>query len=362
MKKRNYILAIALCALFTIPFISCSDDDDPSGEPTYTTSGLYILNSGNKGANNATLSFYNLEDGTVVSDIFKQKNNRGLGDTGQDILIYGNKMYISVTNSQTIEVTDLEGKSLKQIKATQKPRSLASHNGKVYVTLFDGYVGRVDTTSLEIDKTIQVGRNPEQIVVANNKLYVANSGGMDYNTEIGYDKTVSVIDIPSFTETKKLDVIMNPCNLAVDNQENVYLVSMGNYDNGNPPVPNTLQIINSKTDIISSTDIKNATELSSTGDKIYMYYSQYDKDWKQTITYYVYDAVNKKTVTDKFISDGTVVAQPYKIIANKDLKYVFITESNYTTNGDVNIFSEAGALVKKFEAGLNPVKVINVAY
>ena len=106
------------------------------------------------------------------------------------------------------------------------------------MSLYDGYVARLDTASLEIEQKVKVGRNPEQLVVANNKLYVANSGGLDYNTPVGYDKTVSVVDLVSFQETKKIEVVTNPVNLVTDNQGDVYLVSMGDYG----AIPNTSNV------------------------------------------------------------------------------------------------------------------------
>lgn len=77
--------------------------------------GVYVLNSGNKGNNNSSLSFYDFETKKVEADIFKKVNGRGLGDTANDILVYGSKAYIAVTNSNTIEVTDLQGKSLNKL-------------------------------------------------------------------------------------------------------------------------------------------------------------------------------------------------------------------------------------------------------
>ena len=66
---------------------------------------------------------------------------------------------------------------------------------------------------------------------------------MDYSTEVGYDKTVSVVDLSTFTEIKKLDVVLNPTRIQADEQGNVYVVSMGNYAD----IPNTVQKINTET-------------------------------------------------------------------------------------------------------------------
>ena len=87
---------------------------------------------------------------------------------------------------------------------------MVSEGGKVYISYYNGYVARLDTASLEVEAKVKVGRNPEQLAVSSNKLFVSNSGGMDYSTEVGYDKTVSVVDLSTFTEIKKLDVVLNP--------------------------------------------------------------------------------------------------------------------------------------------------------
>ena len=359
MKKKNYFALYALLMASTL--VGCSKDDaenNPQPEQPGQTvlNGYYVLNSGKMGSNNSTITFYNTESKETTSDIFETANGRKLGDTANDMIIYGSKIYLAVYGSQTIEVTDLNGKSLKQIKSNTdkplQPRAFTSYGGKVYVSLFDGYVASIDTTSLEIDNTVAVGRNPEQLTVANGKLYVANSGGLDYNTEVGYDKTVSVVNLESFTETKKIEAVLNPCNVQRDSQEDVYLVSMGNYAD----VPNTLQKINTSTDEISTVSVANATEMASLGDKIFMMYSQYDENWNQTITYYMYDAINENIITDSALKE--TIAKPYKIAADKASNMLFVTESDYTNNGDVYCFDGDGNLKVKFEAGLNPIKVI----
>ena len=102
--------------------------------------------------------------------------------------IYGNKIYIVVNVSSTVEVMDFTtGKSIRQIQmlrdngSSRQPRSIAFDKDKAYVCSFDGTVARIDTTSLEIEAIITAGRNPDDICVQNNKLYVSNSGSLDYS-------------------------------------------------------------------------------------------------------------------------------------------------------------------------------------
>lgn len=321
--------------------------------------GIYMLNSGKMGSNNASLSFYNMDTQKTDPDAFKRRNERGLGDTANDMIVYGSKMYIAVYNSNVIEVTDLKGKSIKQIKSSGDPllpRFFTSYEGKVYVSLYDGYVGRLDTTSLEIDEKVKVGRNPEQLVVANRKLYVANSGGLDYSTPLGYDKTVSVVDVETFTESKKIEVVLNPVCLTTDNQGDVYLISIGDYG----AIPNTFQRIDSNTDEVKTITETNATEFASTGDKLYILYSQYDANWNQKISFISYDAINEKVLSTNFITDGTTIAKPYKMGADPVTGSVYVTASDYKNNGDVYAFDAEGKKLFQYEAGLNPVKALYV--
>ena len=54
----------------------------------------------------------------------------GWGDTAQDMIVYGDKMYIAVYGESTIEVTDLKAKSIKQVKTEGQPRYMVSEGGK----------------------------------------------------------------------------------------------------------------------------------------------------------------------------------------------------------------------------------------
>ena len=359
MNKKIFNL-IALCVAMVLSFTNCSKDDDPlptpePEKPVVPSEFIYVLNSGNMGSNNTTLSMYNTKDKTVTKDVFLAQNERHLGDTGQDIVVYGSKMYIAVSGESTIEVTDLNAKSIKQIRAEGSPRSFAVHGGKVYVTYFNGYVARIDTASLEVEAKVQVGRNPEQLTVANGKLYVANSGGMDYATETGYDKTVSVVDIESFSETKKIEVVINPCDIVYGNNGKVYVVSVGNYGD----VPNTLQAIDINTDEVSVLDDVNGTYLSVSQNSMYMIHSQYDAEWNEIIKYYSYDLATNAVVSDNFIGSADV-SKPYRVVSDATSGDIYITSSDYINDGDVYVFDKTCTFVNKFSVGLNPIKAVRI--
>ncbi|MDR0700481.1 MAG: hypothetical protein LBG28_14880 [Tannerella sp.] len=353
MNKRNFIKMPVLCMTMVLTFFTgCKDDDDPTEEPLAPSEYIYVLNSGNDGNNNASLSMYNVDDGTVTKDIFEVRNGRRLGDKGQDMIVYGSKMYIAVYGESTIEVTDLEAKSIKQIETEGQPRYFAIDGGKVYVTYFNGYVARIDTALLAVEAKVQVGRNPEQLTVANGNLYVANSGGLDYNTDAGYDNTVSVIDIATFTETKQIKVVVNPCNIVSDSQGYVYVVSMGNYRD----IPNTLQKIDLRTNEFSAMEDINGTFFAILENTLYAIFSQYGNP---AIKFYSYDVVKNQLLSDNFIGDTEKYLNPV-ITTDKTFGDIYITTSDFINDGDVYVFDSTEKFITKFEAGLNPMKAVRV--
>ena len=171
--------------LFLLLFASCDDLEDtdtPSGGdggmPAETgTAELYILSEGLFNLNNSSLALYSFKNNQLNTDYFRSINRRGLGDTANDMGIYGSKLYIVVNVSSQIEVVDLQsGKSVKQIPmlsengSSRQPRNIAFDGGKAYVCSFDGTVARIDTASLSIDALTRAGRNPDGICVQNGKL------------------------------------------------------------------------------------------------------------------------------------------------------------------------------------------------
>lgn len=341
---------ILFFGILSFVFAACNENGPSGGSGTVDGDAVYyVLNSGDWKSNNSSLTMFDAVTGSVSHDCFMQKNGRGLGNTANDILVYGSKMYIAVAGESTIEITDLDAKSLKQINCEAQPRYLAAAGGYVYATYYDGYVARIDTASLAVDGKVKVGRNPEGIAVYGNRLYVANSGGMDYNTEVGYDKTVSVVDLNSFTELKKIDVVVNPA-IVVAVENGVFVASYGNYAD----VPGTLQFINARDEVSVPAGCSNMTEFCGLQGTLYGFFSQYDANWNATITYLSYNMASGD-VDSPWIKEAELPV-PYKVCAAGE--YVCVTSSDFLNDGDVYLYDKDGMLVNKVAAGLNPVKVV----
>jgi YVTN family beta-propeller protein len=335
--------------------ISCNPDPpqpEPGPIPDVSTKGLYILNEGLFQQNNSTLSYFDFTTGSFTENIFLDVNHRGLGDVGNDLQQYGNKLYIVVNNSNIVEVVDAQTvQSLKTINMSGKqPRRLAFLDGKAYISCFDGDVVRVDTASLEIEAAVHTGRNPDGICVCNGKLYVCNSGGLDYPN---YGNTVSVIDPASFTVTKDITVVLNPTRVKAYNDRYVYVVSNGNYGD----IPYNFQKIDAQTDEV----VKNLN-LEVYNFDIYQNLAYtYSYDYSTSTAWFkVLNLETDEVVNESFISDGTQLQTPYNIKVNPLNGDVYITDAgfSYTANGDVYCFDSQGKKKFKFEAGLCPASMV----
>ena len=101
-------LALTLgCALLLASCIADDSDGDNSGCGTtgQGARGLYVVNQGNTGYSIlGTLDWIDTEADTLASDIFSRANGQALGESPQNAVISGSKMYISEFTSNRIWV------------------------------------------------------------------------------------------------------------------------------------------------------------------------------------------------------------------------------------------------------------------
>ena len=346
MKKSLSVLVL-LAVLMT----ACHKKPVTPDNPTVERNGMYILNEGVWNYNNSTISYYNFDSGEVTADIFTAVNNRGLGDTGNDLQRYGSRLYCVVNTSENIQVMDLyTAKVVGTVSLVGKfPRRICFSGSKAYVSCFDGTVVRIDTASLAVEASVTVGPNPEGVCIANGKLYVANTGG--YNAP-DYGTTVSVIDLNTFAVTKDISVVLNPTRLYVSpDQQDIYLISSGDYG-VYFDIKSCLQKISPVTDEVVQTYNFELNNLAFYGNSAYFY--SYDFNTEE-YTIQVFDLTTETIVNSHFITDGTTLNIPYGITVNPRNGDVYISDAqNFIVNGDVYCFDQSGKKKFSFEVGVNP--------
>jgi len=324
-----------------------------------TLRGMYILNEGVYNQNNASLDYLDFKTGIYTTDTFTRANptlTMGLGDVGNDMLVYGNKAYICVNGSGLIEVIDAHtAKHLKQINLNNC-RRLCAYEGKVYVTSYAGrvedanhqlgFVARIDTLSMTIEDSCEVGYQPEGLTALNGKLYVANSGGyVGMNTET-YDNRISVISLSTFTLEKHLIVDQNPQEILADNYGKLWISVSGNYND----VAANLYCLDPQTENLSAQGIS-ATKMVIMGDTLFFYATTYNAFGSSSVFY----KLDTKTTSLSTFTLSPSVTTPYGLAVNPQTHDLYVTDAgNYVSPGSVSAYTTSGTYQWKMTTGVIP--------
>jgi len=369
MKKLNFcLLAFTLLFLFscrTDDYVVPSETKDVSTGEDTPVKGFYLLNEGNMGSNKCTLDYFDYATGTYRKNIYGEINPnvvKELGDVGNHIMIYGSKMYVVVNVSNKIEV--LEAKTAKRIKTIQLQncRYLAFKGNKVYASSYagpvelnpnspPGKVVEIDTASLAIERQIVVGYQPEEIEVMGDQLFVANSGGYRFPN---YDKTVSVINLNTFTETKKIDVAINLHRIKKDNYGDLYVSSRGDYYN----IPSSLFLVDAATGTVKKDFHVAVSGMTIVKDKLYYYGNEFNYNTHTYVkTFGIIDVKTEQVIANKIIDQqyADEIKAPYGIAVNPYTEDIYLTDAkNYVTTGYVYCFDKTGKFKWKTEGGNIP--------
>lgn len=180
---KNFFCLPALIALFFSVFVGCTSDDNSKPLPNERVRVL-IANQGLYSKGTASLSAV-MYDGSVQNDLFSRANERTLGDVAQALTVIDDKIFVSLNNSNKIEVmskTDYKSLGTILFDAAVSPHyivQISDHEAAVS-NLMSSVVYIIDTKTFQITGTIKIkGRSSKQMIVAENKLFVAAGSQID---------------------------------------------------------------------------------------------------------------------------------------------------------------------------------------
>lgn len=333
MHISRQILGIFFIIHFSFFISSCRHDEVIY--PTIGThvtdevreGGLYVLCEGNMGSNKARLDYMNLHTGEYYANWYGARNPtqmKELGDVGNDIQRYGGRLYAVINCSHKVEVMDLQARHIGKIDLPNC-RYLAFKGDKMYVSAYVGSVAdpdmlgsvyEVDTATLRVTREVKVGHQPDELCILGDKLYVVNSGG--YITS-RHDSTVSVIDLPSFTETEKITVGTNPQRIRSDEGGKLWVCA-----------ENDLTILN-HSNTITVLPVK-ALNISIQGSTAYII----DGESHQLRAFSTIDYTELEQPIDI-----SAFEHPYGLLATSDALYI-TDAKNYVSSGVLHCYSYDG--------------------
>lgn len=338
---HKYIVYISLISLF----ISCVRISDPVIiDPVIyrvTANGFFIVNEGNFGWGNGSLTYYSYDSSRTYNNFFQSVNKRPLGDVPFSMLIHNDYIYIVINNSEKIEIIDrrsLESKTT--LTGFISPRNIAVAGlNKAYVTsIYSDTVRILDLKTNKISGFINMKNSSESIVVIGNKAFIANwIGGNEVfiiNTE-----TDQVID--------SVEVGIEPESMVVDKRGVVWVLCNGGWTRENYA---ELVGINSQThEVIKRYQFPDKMNsplcLTADSDGDTLFYI--DEGIK------CLNILSDELPSDPFIKNAD--HQFYKIGVNPVNGDIIATDAiDYQQNGSFMIYSRKGIFVKSSPTGIIP--------
>jgi hypothetical protein len=369
-NMKKFLLSFTVMMMGSALLTGCLKDDDNDNKATQTylaTQGALIINNGNAyNGIDGSLTFLDVmsEPLTVQQNVFKNVNGVSLGGTPNDVMVYGDKIYITGSDENAVFVLDKKTfRQLRKISTVQEmgeaegvtPRALESYGDKVYVSTYGGCVGVIDTVSLNIQKIYKVGSAPEGMAVGGSSdsdmsLYVANS---DYGNGNG---SISKISLASGTVTEiKNENIHNPQKLAIAGDV-VFVLDWGYYDENWLQQEAGVYKINGST---VTKVIPDATDMTAAGFYIYTYNYPYGST---TPGYSLYN-INTNSLGSLYLSNTKPIESPCAISIDPNSGCLYIASRqmdpdtgypSYTLPGYVNVYNGSGQLLGKYATGVEP--------
>lgn len=341
--------------------------------------GMYLLNEGNMGSNKSSLDYLDLsgKDATVhyLRNIYSERNPETvmmLGDVGNDIQIYGSRLWLVINCSNKVEVAQANdavriGKvdipNCRYVTFKDRYAYVSSYVGSVYSGSSSplGSVYKVDTLSLQKVDSCSVGYQPEEMAIIGKKLYVANSGGYQGMTGQGYESTVSVIDLDKMQETERITVAPNLHRIKKDKYDQLWVTSRGNYMDSESKIYWLNKGADGKMQVIGHLD-QPVSDLCIVGDSLYFYGSQWSEiTMTNTVTYGIIN-VRTHQIVSSSLSDApeiNKIRMPYGIIVNPIHRDFYLMDAkNYVSSGELLHFLPDGTFDWKVKTGDIPAHAV----
>lgn len=336
---------ILILVIILVAFFSCKKKEvgpqRVDGVPYHKEAGskLIIGCEGNFGWGNASLSLYNIEKKTIVNNLFSTQNNLPLGDVLQSTSLFNGDLYVVVNNSNKIEVLDTANFISKgTINGLTSPRYfLGISNTKAYVSdLYANAITVVNPSTFQVTGSIPVTAWTEQMVLHNQKAYVAQQG----------NNQVLIIDVLTNSIIDSVTVGREPNSLVLDVFDNLWVLCSGGI---NEVTPKLVQINTATNSVMNSFSFGSISE-SPTSLKI---------DTSGTELLYLNNGLYKHHIsasslsTSPFISAGNTIFYGFGISPYNNEVYL-ADAIDYVQAGSVSRYDYAGTLITTFTVGIIP--------
>ena len=306
---------------------------------------LIVLNEGNFGFGNASVSLLDSKTGEITNNQYRKVNGVGIGDVLQSVNRYQDRLYFVVNNSGKVVVTDTNLRLITEITGFNSPRYIEFYGNKGFVTdLKQKAVYVIDIVTNQITNQIPTQGWTEDVILHSNNLYILDRGDYLTNSDSNY-----VIIVNPETELKldSIKVGVNPNSMLIDNNRKLWVLTSGN--------TLTDKAACSRIDILSN-NIDFTFTFPSLSDKP----SRLRYNNSNGVFYFLNSSVYSVSI-DTANFNPTIFFQKtsenfYGLNVVNEILYV-TDAKNYNENGVINILDRNSNLINKVASSIIPQSV-----
>lgn len=344
---RKLILFVAAATLL----FACSEGNNTITPEEFQTQehGLFIANEGNYMAGNASLSYYDPATKQIENEVFLRANGHLLGDTAQSMTLYDGKLWICSNNSGVIFAIDPA--TFKEVGRIVLPGPRYIHfesNTKAYVTqLWDNRIAIVNPSTYTVTDYIETemasaDASTEQMVKWDKFLFV---------NCWSYQKSILKIDTTTDEVVGTLEVGIQPETILLDKNGKLWTMTDGGGWDGNPigyEAPAIVRIDPESFTVearfeMSKGEFPTELQLNKAGDTLYWLNGGV---WRMSI-----EASTLPTAA--LLSSG--FTSTYGLTLDPSNEDIYVSDAiDYQQNGMVFRYSVAGEAIDSFGVGICP--------
>jgi YVTN family beta-propeller protein len=329
--------------LFLILFSSCRKDKPPVKENQNLVFGnkrVFIVNEGNFGFTNASLSLYNPQNNEVSEDVYQAANSVSPGDVMQSICENNLYYFIVMNNSQKIIAIDKENfqKSFEVSGMTSPRYMLIAGNSKAYVSnYYSNNVQVIDLNTHAITKNININGWTEEMHLAFGKAFITNRKS----------EYVYVVQTTNDSLLDSIQVGYGSNSIVRDKDDKLWVSCEGNSSLSQLPRLVKFNPANHQIESILQFPLFS------------------DSPWRLKISgngetlYYLNNGVYALNIYGNGIPTNPIINQTsnifYGLGIDPENDNIYVADAiDYIQKGNILVYSKSGSLIQSFKAGIIP--------
>lgn len=327
---------------------ACKKDETISAPCEEVVSSNSIVYVSNEGAwpGNGSVSKVDLSNGEVTEFLYEDANqgvSPGIGI--QSVAHNSSNAYIVSTGNAggNLHIVDSNYKNKASLPFSY-PRYIGFYGNSGYLTNGSGAgkVYKISTISNTVSDSVSVGNGPENLLITDDEIVVANSGGWSV------DSSISFINLGTFKVDTTINVGHKPNDLVEDKNGNIWVSCSGlsQWDVNGPTAPMLYEINPITKAVVNYYTVGNVDEsikriaINNAKDVIYYYGAS--------------GGIFAFNIDGSSLNNSAIInGDFYGVEVDPSTDNILTFDAKgFTSDGEMSVYSPKGCLINSYSVGI----------